>query len=904
MRIVISLFALIALLVPTAATAAGPGFLPPAKETLTAGKAAKRACDARIFKSGTRGVDRRRWRAPMSGYVTTRLTANRRDWDLAVFDARSRRLLTSSQGFSSREVAQTWVTGGQRLLVQGCRQRGRARRAQTSVQLFDVAPPAANAKPQLLEVSVGSQGDMVRLESLGVDVTHQVHGGKADVIVAGAKQRGLLEKAGFEYDVEIADLAQHYADSRRADLAFARRVKGRSSLPSGRTTYRSLADYQAELKSLATTYPDLVKPVTLPKKTLEGRPIEGVEIASNVKGPEDGRPVYFVVAVHHAREWPSGEAAMELAHMLAQEYGTNARVTSLLDKTRVVVVPLINVDGFVSSRGATDPADTVWYGDNDDVRFLGPHMYLGEQATGTAAYRRKTCRGALPVGAPCALQYGVDPNRNYAQGWGAIGASTQPHDQTYRGTGPWSEPETQAVHEYSQTRQVTNIITIHNVAALVLRPPGRKVNGLAPDEARMKEIGDAMGKTMGYRSQYGWELYDTSGTTEDWNYASQGAFGYTIEIGPGDDPSPETGTPENYDPDSAFHMPYEKGFVRQWNGWMEHHGGLKDALLIAGESAANPADHAVIEGTAPAGRVLRAKKEFVTKTSQVCTVLTGGTPVYFTSGALHEPTKNGFCVAPQPPIEIQDGLETTMVVPSSGQVQWHVNPSTRPFERHKVVAADPPSAVGEPTTYSPQPGEQAKPYAAEEDHFPFPGDYEFIREIVAEETGQVLPERPALPPGSYMDPQPQHWYERKFTVTDANVNQLKFSLDWAKAVEDYDLYIYYEGKEVGASGNPPGLFEEATVEDAKPGEYTIRIVNYAAATPPDWTLKVEQFHVPAPQTVEQKEYWTVTCESPTGHVYETHQVFADRGQRVALNMACGQTTTPPKKEKKPKPPKG
>ena len=901
MRFPTILAALLALTLLAATAQAAPlTALAPDTQTLSAAKAAKRSCDARVFRSRARGVSQRTWRAPMSGYVTTRLSAKRRDWDLAVFDASSRQLLAASQGFSSREVAQTWVTAGQRLVVQGCHQKGRAKRAHTSVQLFDVAPPPTNAQPQLLEVAIRNEGDLIRLESLGVDVTHQVHEGKADVIVAGAKQRGLLTKEGFDFEVEIADLERHFAESREADLAFARRVNGRSSLPSGRTSYRALGDYQAELKDLAEDYPSIVKPVILPKSTLEGRTIEGVEIASNVRRPEDGRPVYFVVATHHAREWPAGEAAMELAHMLAKEYGSNARVTSVLDNARVVIVPLINVDGFVSSRGATDPADTVWYGDNDDLRFLGPNMYTGEAATGVGAYRRKTCRGALPVGAPCALQYGVDPNRNYAEGWGTMGASTQPHDQTYRGTGPWSEPETQAVHEYSQTRQITNIITIHNVAALVLRPPGRESSGLAPDEARMKEIGDAMAQTTGYRSQYGWQLYDTSGTTEDWNYAAQGAFGYTIEIGPGDDPTTETGTPDNYDPDSAFHMPYETGFVRQWNGWIpEKHGGLKDALLIAAESAANPADHSVIEGTAPAGRVLRAKKQFVTSTADVCTVLTGGTPVYFTGGPLNEPTEKGFCIAPTGPIEIQDGLETTMVVPKSRKFEWHVNPSTRPFERHKEVAAAPPTAVGDPATYQPQAGEQADPFAAEEDHFPFPGDYEFIREAVAEETGQQLPERPALPPGSYSEPQPQHMYERSFTVTDANVDQLTFSLEWAKPVEDYDLYVYRNGVEVGSSGNPPGLFEEAIVENVTPGEYTIRIVNYAASNPPDWTLSVQQFDVPAPETVEQKEYWTVTCESADGAtVYETHQVFVDRGESVTLDMPCGGKTPKP-----PKPPK-
>ena len=150
---------------------------------------------------------------------------------------------------------------------------------------------------------------------------------------------------------------------------------------------------------------------------------------------------------------------------------------------------------------------------------------------------------------PCTLQYGVDNNRNYGNGWGGEGAGTDPITQSYRGPGPFSEPETQAVWEYSRARQVTNLITMHNVAALVLRPPGIATEGKAPDEPRMKEIGDAMADAAGYTSQYGWQLYDTSGTTDDYTYAAQGGYGYTIEIGP-----------EGGD----FHMPYKTGVVDQW----------------------------------------------------------------------------------------------------------------------------------------------------------------------------------------------------------------------------------------------------------------------------------------------------------------------------------------------------
>ena len=888
--------ALLALALPATAGAAPPSFLAPVKEKLSDATSVKRTCAARLLSAHKRGVDRESYRAPMSGFVNVRMSGRRRpDWDLAVFDRGTKRLLASSQAFGSRELAQTWVESGQQLAIQGCRRSGRSRAARLSIQLVDMAPPKGLGTPQLVRVEAKNGADLHRLESLGLDVTHQIHDGHADVIVNGAKQRSLLDKAGFGFSTLISDMNAHYAQSRLADAAFTRRV-GKSSLPSGRTSYRSLVGYQEDLKALVDNHGDIVKPVELPKLTTQGRPIQGVEIASKVNAPEDGRPTWFVVALHHAREWPSAEVAMELATMLATEYGSNARVTNLVNKARIVIVPLINVDSFVFTQQAVSPADTVWYGDDtpEELRPFGADVYTAEQAIGAQAYRRKTCSGAFPAGSPCEVQYGTDPNRNYAEGWGGVGASSSPHDLTYRGTGPWSEPETQAVHEFSQKRQVTNIITVHNVAALVLRPPGRKSDGLAPDEQRMKEVGDAMADATGYRSQYGWQLYDTSGTTEDWNYAAQGAYGYTIEVGPG---GTEADTPENYDPDSAFHMPYEKGVVREWNGWGPNEGqGLREAFLIAGESAINPGDHSVIRGTAPAGRVLHLRKEFQTETSPVCTV-TASFPVRFLNPPLSEVTTDK-CVAPGDRIAIDDHLDTTMTVPAGGAFAWHVNPSTRPFKRYRYV---PPGAenVASSEEFRQRPEEQTTPYVTESDQVP----------------DEILGATDVGAPGELDEPEPRHYVERTFTVaSDETADQIRVKLDWPTSThDDYDLYLWRrtadgglepvgEGTGTGVSGNSPPTPEEIILDDVQPGEYVFRVVNYLASDT-NWVATVERLDVEEAHYEEiGQENWTLTCESADGQtVYETHEVFVDRGQSVALNLPCGGSKKPPRK---PKPPKG
>ena len=94
------------------------------------------------------------------------------------------------------------------------------------------------------------------------------------------------------------------------------------------------------------------------------------------------------MGVHHAREWPSGEMAMEFAVDLVKNYGKNARITRLLKRARVIVVPVVNVDGFELSR--TD-------GEYSDLRELNEYDPTG--GTGSVAgdarastYKRKNCR--------------------------------------------------------------------------------------------------------------------------------------------------------------------------------------------------------------------------------------------------------------------------------------------------------------------------------------------------------------------------------------------------------------------------------------------------------------------------------------------------------------------------------
>ncbi|WP_109508216.1 M14 family metallopeptidase [Nocardioides speluncae] len=469
------------------------------------------------------------------------------------------------------------------------------------------ADPASVAKPeavQILRVSTPSHVHKARLQALDLDLTEHGTRTTVDLVSYGRADRAKLRDAGFSWRVVVADLAEAERLRVEADKEYARAARPPGAgLPSGRTAYRTLADYGTDLASLAATYPSQTRLFNLNHPSLEGRQVKALEVSNNVAA-KDGKPTFLVMGVHHAREWPSGELTIEFAYDLLKN-SADPRIKNILDKSRVLFVPIVNPDGFDVSR------------------------------TQTYEMKRKNCRITdlvLPGAGECQnssnFSLGTDPNRNYGGFWGGPGASTSKTSETYRGSGAFSEPETQNIQELVSSRQVVTLITNHTYSNLVLRPPGYAAAGLTPDEAVYKALGDAMAAPMGYTSQYGYQLYDTTGTTEDWSYFATGGLGFTFEHG-----------------GNSFH-PTFSNVVSMYKGGKKATGGAREAFLTAAESTVNETRHAVISGTAPAGVTLRLKKTFATATW---------------SGAT-----------------FQDTLDSTLVVPAGGSYTWHANPSTRP----------------------------------------------------------------------------------------------------------------------------------------------------------------------------------------------------------------------------------
>ncbi len=801
---------------PAAASAATQQLL---TGSISTGGTAARACQL-APAAGAPGVVTRTVQVPTLGVVTARLTGSRADWDLAVFDVGTRRLVGASAAPGTAELAQGFGLPGRRLLVQACLRDGASGTPRLTVSNREMGKDIEAFRLKLVEVATPTQAAKRLVQALDLDLTEHGGDGTLQLVLHSSAEEAKLRDAGFTPKVVVADLITMAAQNAAETLRY-RATTARSALPSQRTDYRHLADYESEMKMLAQQNPGLVKLITLPNKSLEGRPILALEIAKDVN-VADGRPTFVQTGVHHAREWPSGEHAMEYAYDLIRGFGKDERITRIVTQGRTVVVPIVNVDGFNLSREAPVDLGTAAAmanlptEANEQLPIADPAYtaaILADQSSGSFAYKRRNCRvkdGAMPAEGECGTMasrtLGTDPNRNYGALWGGAGADFTPTSDIYRGAAPFSEPETQNIQALVSTRQATALITNHTFSNLILRPPGVRAQGVSVDETALKALSDGMAAQNGYASIPGYQLYDTTGTTEDWSYAATGGFGYTFEIG-----------------SEQFHPPFPE-VVGEYEGIGQFAGkGNRAAYLLAAEASVDAAQHSLLTGRAPKGTTLRVKKEFASQTSPVLQDAEGKT------GA---------------PISFPDRVESLLEVGDSGAFTWHVNPSTRPqLAKARTTSEIADAPASELDISSPTPVLPAQPKLVE-----------FM--VPANATRQF---RASISSAVPVDDYDLYLYEDEFGPNNLSGSSASAEAEEVIVFDDpvpgrkYILEI----RNFSAVGPVDGKIQFLA---AKPGTLV--------TSPP------------------QKESYTLTCEKPAGTVLTTQKVTVDRGQKLALGNVC------------------
>ena len=233
-------------------------------------------------------------------------------------------------------------------------------------------------------------------------------------------------------------------------------------------------------------------------RSYEGRPILAVKVGAANDDP--ARPNVLFLGTHHAREWIATAVAMRLIRWLADSGG------AAIATHDVWIIPVENPDGYQYSFDA----ERYW-----------------------RKNRRPNADGS----------YGVDPNRNYPAFWGAdeYGSSSYQYAETFRGTAPASEPETQAIMAFHAAHPPVVSLSYHSYNALVLYPYGFRAGEVAPDLPRFQALAgtdlvpavrDSVPESRldRYHPGPGWNLYVTNGEYTDWAYQTYRTIAFTTEL--------------------------------------------------------------------------------------------------------------------------------------------------------------------------------------------------------------------------------------------------------------------------------------------------------------------------------------------------------------------------------------
>lgn len=312
---------------------------------------------------------------------------------------------------------------------------------------------------------------------------------------------------------------------------------------SGYTVWRSydeLGGIHDQLYQIAHDNPQLVK-LEVIGHTIQGREIIALKVTKSAGAPDGLKPAVLYSAAQHAREWISVEVAGRILRYFLDNYNQNVEIKNLVDTRELWFVLVSNPDGYQY----TFDTERLW---------------------------RKNLRDNDNNG-QITISDGVDPNRNFDEHWNYDneGSSTESASDTFRGTGPASEPETQAMQGLLDRLHFKFMVNYHSYGQLLLYTFGWQVQTPSADNPIFLVLSgtDANPAIPGFDPGVGADLYTTNGETTDYAHARDNILAWTPELGEG-----VTG--------NGFVFPDDEGLIQE-----EFLKNLPFALDVA-KSALNP----------------------------------------------------------------------------------------------------------------------------------------------------------------------------------------------------------------------------------------------------------------------------------------------------------------------------
>jgi hypothetical protein len=286
--------------------------------------------------------------------------------------------------------------------------------------------------------------------------------------------------------------------------------------------YYTYDEIHAELTALAAQYPDWVRLDSIGHAQESMTPIWSVKISDNVQVEED-EPAFWVGGHVHAEEILGINISMNFMRRLV-ELGSQGHPNwaPLLESLEIHMVPSYNPDGL----GIVMSEEDITYRKN--LRSMAPDGH---------------CHIHPGIGADSC---GVDLNRNYDVWWNhSDGLWSQDSDveqyDYYRGPGPLSEAENQAIAALTERERFVAGVAYHSARTstnheIVIFPWAweNSYTNPAPDFAMFTATASGMASVIDGINYHPYRHVAGSGRVgnhHNWIYATYGGLGFTIEVG-------------------------------------------------------------------------------------------------------------------------------------------------------------------------------------------------------------------------------------------------------------------------------------------------------------------------------------------------------------------------------------
>ena len=293
--------------------------------------------------------------------------------------------------------------------------------------------------------------------------------------------------------------------------------------------YHNYTEVMFHLDCLEEEFPEWVS-VEVVGTSYLGLAIPCMRVAA--PGNHTGRGGLLVVAHHHGREAITVENALYLVDYLVANRG-DPEVSSILETFVVYVIPTLNPDALGVLHVNPWQRKNLRPVDEDDDG-LGDEWEVGdvdgdfrvERYWDTDEYEGEDLDGDGMTGED--LPGGVDLNRNYpvAFEWG----DDDPRSQIYRGAGAFSEPETQAMRNFTlhHGEELVFGLSLHSGIEALLTPWGFSWD-ITPHDPLFTGVAQAVEEETGYPFLSSFQLYPVYGCWEDWMYGELGVPAVTLE---------------------------------------------------------------------------------------------------------------------------------------------------------------------------------------------------------------------------------------------------------------------------------------------------------------------------------------------------------------------------------------